>query len=333
MKGLTTMMAMARRGGAATLGCWTLSAAPFASALAFSVVKVPRRFLGSSSKSAIPKVKACGDLSTYDLVCGQEAKLWVGRDHGVARIELDRMQSRNALGHNMLTDLEHCVVKASELTIDHTIRCVVVHSCTESVFCAGADLKERRAMGEDEVVAFVKRLRASFLALQRLPVPTIAAVGGVALGGGFELALSCDLRVGSDGCVLGLPETRLAIIPGAGGTQRLPHLIGVPKAKDLIYTGRTLKAYEAYEFGCLDRYVVQGGALEEALSLANTIAGGGPVALQAAKEAVDGGFAAATWEGKMAVEEECYARVVPTEDRLEALAAFSEKRKPNFKGA
>ena len=124
-------------GGAATLGCWTLSAAPFASALAFSVVKVPRRFLGSSSKSAIPKVKACGDLSTYDLVCGQEAKLWVGRDHGVARIELDRMQSRNALGNNMLTDLEHCVVKASELTIDHTIRCVVVHSCTESVFCAG----------------------------------------------------------------------------------------------------------------------------------------------------------------------------------------------------
>ena len=151
MKLLTTMMAMARRGGAATLGCWTLSAAPFASALAFSVVKVPRRFLGSSSKSAIPKVKACGDLSTYDLVCGQEAKLWVGRDHGVARIELDRMQSRNALGHNMLTDLEHCVVKASELSQDHTIRCVVVHSCTESVFCAG---KSKRVLdwsggGED----------------------------------------------------------------------------------------------------------------------------------------------------------------------------------------
>ena len=166
MKGLTTMMAMARRGGAATLGCWTLSAAPFASALkAFSVVKVPRRFLGgSSSKSAIPKVKlACGDLSTYDLVCGQQAKLWVGRDHGVARIELDRMQTRNALGKDMLKDLQHCVVKASELTIDHTIRCVVVHSCNESVFCAGKSKKrvldwsgggeDRRANGGTENVS------------------------------------------------------------------------------------------------------------------------------------------------------------------------------------
>lgn len=137
MKGLITMMAMARR-GAATLG-WTLSAAPARHASApfpssaFSV-KMPRRFLGSSS--AIPK-HACADLSTYDLVCGNQAKLWVGRDHGVARIELDRMQSRNALGKDMLTDLEHCVVKASELSQDHTIRCVVVHSCTESVFCAG----------------------------------------------------------------------------------------------------------------------------------------------------------------------------------------------------
>ena len=138
------MMAMARRGGAATtLGCWTLSAAPFApSALAFSVVKVPRRFLGgSSSSSAIPKVKHCGDLSTYDLVVGNQAKLWVGRDHGVARIELDRMQTRNALGKDMLKDLQHCVVKASELTLNHTIRCVVVHSCNESVFCAGKSKK------------------------------------------------------------------------------------------------------------------------------------------------------------------------------------------------
>ena len=164
MKGLTTMMAMARRGGAATpLGGWTLSAAPFASALAFSVVKVPRRFLGGSSSSAIPKVKlACGDLSTYDLVCGQQAKLWVGRDHGVARIELDRMKSRNALGKIMLTDLEHCVVKAKELTIDHTIRCVVVHSCNESVFCAGKSKRvldwsgggeDRRANGGTENVS------------------------------------------------------------------------------------------------------------------------------------------------------------------------------------
>ena len=198
----------------------------------------------------------------------------------------------------------------------------------------GADLKERRAMSEDEVVAFVMRLRKSMMALERVPVPTVAAVGGVALGGGLELALACDLRCGSDTCVVGLPETRLAIIPGAGGTQRLSRLIGVSKAKDLIFTGRTLKAYEAYELGLLDRYApVQTTAMEEAMKVAMVIAEGGPVALQQAKKAVQEGLeCGGNMEEAMLVEERCYAKVVPTADRLEALEAFAEKRKPAFTG-
>jgi len=272
------------------------------------------------------------DLKQYEHVCGTEAKLFVGEKHGVARIELDRMQARNALGKAMLEDLEECVAKTRDLSRDHTVRCLVVHSCSESVFCAGADLKERRAMSDDQVVEFVKRLRTSFLDLQRVPVPTIAAVGGVALGGGFEIALACDLRVGSDTCLVGLPETRLAIIPGAGGTQRLARLLGVTKAKDLVFTGRHLKAYEAFEMGVLDRYTIQKPVLDEALALAEEIVRGGPIALQQAKQAIDEGLEQLTWEEAMGVEEKCYAKVVPTTDRLEALDAFAQKRKPQFKG-
>ena len=283
---------------------------------------------------------SCEDLKQYDLACGKQAKLFVPRSHkggngghGVARLLLDRMQARNALGKDMLADLDKCVAKATELGLAHKIRCLVLHSTSETVFCAGADLKERQRMSEKEVLAFVRRLRKSFQALHEVPVPTVAAVGGVALGGGLELALACDLRVGSDTCVVGLPETRLAIIPGAGGTQYLPRIVGLAKAKDLIFTGRQLKAYEAYEFGVLDRYTFQRTAVAEALALAREIVQGGPVALNMAKEAVTKGMGHSDLTKALAVEDKCYARVIPTKDRVEALEAFANKRKPVFKGA
>ena len=194
-------------------------------------------------------------------------------------------------------------------------------------------MKERKAMNEQQVLTFVRRLRSAFYAFERIPIPTIAALDGSALGGGLELALCCDMRVGSEHCVVGLPETRIAIIPGAGGTQRLPRLIGSSRAKDLIMTGRRLKAYEAYEYGLLDRYTHQGKkALQEALEMAHLITQGGPLALEMAKEAIDKGRDCITMKEALQVEDDCYAKVVPTKDRLEALQAFSEKRTPIFKG-
>ena len=251
-----------------------------------------------------------------------------GEDEGLVLLGLDRPAAKNALGRQLLGELEEAF---SALAGDPGVRVVVLHSLVEGVFCAGADLKERAGMTPEEAEAFVKRLRAAFAALERLPMPTLAAIDGAALGGGLELALACDLRVAGRAAVLGLPETTLAIIPGAGGTQRLPRLVGRARAKELIFTGRRLSAAEAVDLGVADRAVDAGAALSGALDLARRILPNGPVALRAAKEAIDMGLDRDR-EGGLAVEEACYARVLPTEDRLEGLAAFREKRRPVYRG-
>jgi methylglutaconyl-CoA hydratase len=170
-----------------------------------------------------------------------------------------------------------------------------------------------------------------FTALEQLPMPVLAALEGAALGGGLELALACDLRVAGGAAKLGLPETSLAIIPGAGGTQRLPRLIGRARAKELIFTARRFGAEEALALGVVDRAVTAGQALAAALDLARQILPNGPVALRAAKAAIDGGLDQDR-AGGLLIEEACYARVLPTEDRLEGLAAFREKRPPVYRG-
>ncbi len=251
-----------------------------------------------------------------------------GQDDGLVLLGLDRPGARNALGRQLLGELEEAF---AALAADPAIRVVVLHSLVEGVFCAGADLKERAGMTPEEAEAFVKRLRAAFTALERLPMPVIAALEGAALGGGLELALACDLRVAGAAARLGLPETSLAIIPGAGGTQRLPRLIGRSRAKELIFTARRLSSAEALACGVVDRSVEAGSALAAALDLAREILPNGPVALRAAKEAIDAGLDRDR-DGGLAVEEACYARVLPTEDRLEGLAAFREKRKPVYRG-
>jgi methylglutaconyl-CoA hydratase len=148
----------------------------------------------------------------------------------------------------------------------------------------------------------------------------------------LELALAADLRIASTTATLGLPETTLAIVPGAGGTQRLPRLIGVPKAKELIWTGRRINGEEAYRIGLVDKVVPPGETLTEAMNLAWEIAASGPVAIMASKEAMQRGMGATTMEEALEIERQCYAQVLPTADRLEGLAAFREGRTPNYKG-
>jgi len=220
----------------------------------------------------------------------------------------------------------------AELREDLSVRCVVITGAGERAFCAGADLKERKSMPLDLVPRFVLNIRRLMDDIEALPQPTIAAVNGFAFGGGTEVMLACDLRVAVETATFGLTETALAIIPGAGGTQRLPRLIGKSRAKDLILTARRIGAPEAYTMGLVNR-VAGPGALEEvAHEVAAAIASNGPVAVRAAKAAVDEGLEVSQREG-LEIEARCYERTLSTEDRLEALAAFSEKRKPEFKGA
>ena len=251
-----------------------------------------------------------------------------GDEEGLVLLGLDRPAAKNALGRQLLGELEAALGTLRE---DRSTRVVVIHSLVPGVFCAGADLKERAGMTPEEASAFVDRLRATFTAVERLPMPVIAVVEGAALGGGLELALACDLRVLGAEAKVGFPEVGLAIIPGAGGTQRLPRIIGRSKAKELIFTARRLNAAEALAYGIADRVQAAGAALDGAKALAREILPHGPIALRAAKEAIDRGLDVDR-EGGLKIERECYARVLPTQDRLEGLAAFREKRKPLYRG-
>ena len=210
---------------------------------------------------------------------------------------------------------------------------VILRSTTPGSFCAGADLAERRTMTPIQVVKFLADLRAVLGKLENLPVPTIAAIDGPALGGGLEMSLACDLRVaGYEVKKIGLPETSLGIIPGAGGTQRATRLLGVSKAKDLIFTGRALNAQEAVEIGLVDYVSEQGtSAFDRSLELAKRIAVNAPLALRAAKQAISRASDLSLETG-LDFERASYDVLLSSKDRLEALQAFKEKRKPVFKG-
>lgn len=251
-----------------------------------------------------------------------------GSDAGIVCLGLDRPASKNALGRQLLGEFRAAL---AALRDERGVRVLMLHSQVEGVFCAGADLKERASMAPMEVESFVRGLRAAFTELEDFSLPTVAVIEGAALGGGLELALACDLRVVGSAATLGLPETGLAIIPGAGGTQRLPRLIGRSKAKELIFTGRRIGGDEAARLGLADHAVPAGQAMDRALSLAREILPNGPIALQAAKAAINGGLEVDRDSG-LALERVCYGRVIPTKDRLEGLAAFREKRKPIYRG-
>ncbi len=233
----------------------------------------------------------------------------------------------NALGRELIDDL---TVALARVKRDEAARCLVVLPAG-SHFSAGADLKERRTMTVDDVRRFVPRIAAVCNALAELPIPTIAAVRGAAAGGGCELALACDLRILAADAKIGLRETALAILPGAGGTQRLPRLVGPARAKRWIFSAKLHDASEALADGVADRVVPESRLESEALELAETIAANGPLAVRLAKRAIDGG-ADLPLARALELEWECYARTLETKDRGEALEAFAEKRPPRFEG-
>lgn len=233
----------------------------------------------------------------------------------------------NALGRRLVEDLGAAL---AALEADATLRALIV-AAEGKAFCAGADLKERVSMSEEDVRAWVPFLGAAFTRLAAMPVPTIAVLQGIAAGGGVELALACDFRIAEPSATLGLRETALAIIPGAGGTQRLTRLIGPARAKRWIFTARMHSAQEALAEGVVDAVVDAGQGMVAARALAREIAANGPLAVRAAKRAIDGG-AGLPMDQALAVELRAYESIIPTEDRREAIKAFAEKRPPAFKG-
>jgi enoyl-CoA hydratase/carnithine racemase len=235
---------------------------------------------------------------------------------------------RNSLTMALLEELLHLQGRAAG---DRELRVVVVTGEGEKAFSAGADLKERARMDEGAVAGFHRAIRAAFDGLEALPQPVIAAVNGVALGGGLELALACDLRIAAEAAELGLPEVGLGIIPGAGGTQRLPRAIGAARAKELILTARRVSAAEAQAIGLVGRVVPAAGLAEAALELAARVARNAPISLRQAKRAIDRGLALALPEA-LDLESAMYQACIPTADRREALLAFAEKRPPVFRG-
>uniref|UniRef100_A0A667XV15 Enoyl CoA hydratase domain containing 2 n=1 Tax=Myripristis murdjan TaxID=586833 RepID=A0A667XV15_9TELE len=223
----------------------------------------------------------------------------------------------------------------SALSHDSAVRVVIFRSLVPGVFCAGADLKERAQMNNVESDLFVHGLRSLMNQIASLPMPTIAAMDGFALGGGLELALACDLRTAAHSAQMGLIETTRGLLPGAGGSQRLPRAVGISLAKELIFTGRRVGGQTALELGLVNRATEQNqtgdAAYREALSLAREILPQAPIAVRMAKEAMNRGSEVDIISG-MAIERMCYAQVIPTRDRQEGMAAFIEKRPAQYTG-
>eukprot|EP00126_Sphaerothecum_destruens_P015834 Sdes_comp9896_c0_seq1m1435 len=251
-----------------------------------------------------------------------------GADKGITILTLNRTSALNALGRELVNDFLKAL---NDLRFDTNVRCVIVNSSSApKAFCTGADLKERKLMQNHEVKVFLHALGTSFTDLENLPVPTIACVDGYAVGGGLELALCCDMRIVGPHAKVGLIETKRALLPGAGGTQRLPRLIGVARAKELIFTGKVLSGKEAFEYGIANHYCAE-APMEKALEICREILTTGPIAVRMAKQAIDRGIQTDITTG-LTVESSYYAQVIPTKDRQEGMDAFIERREPVYKG-
>jgi len=270
-------------------------------------------------------------ISTENLI-GEERMgdgvLLVEENAGVVTLTLNRPDVMNSLNFPLLHALRD-QIESFRFRAD--VRVVIITGSGEKAFCAGADLKERATLAPEKVKEYIFTIRNLFTSIEQLNKAVIVAVNGIALGGGTELALASDIRIASSNAVMGLTETRLAIIPGAGGTQRLPRLVGKGKAKELIFTGGRVNAQEALDIGLVNKICKPQDLMEECQKMAAQICETGPIAIEQAKYAINHGFETDIHTG-LAIESNAYWVCIPTEDRLEGLAAFKEKRKPVYKG-
>jgi len=246
----------------------------------------------------------------------------------VAEIVLDRPEAMNAVSTAMARAI---AAATARVAADESVRCVVLTSSHATAFCVGADLKERNGFSDADLMEQRPVARAAYTGVLDLPVPANAAVDGFALGGGFELALSCDLVVAGEGAVVGLPEVSVGVIPGGGGTQLLVRRVGWSRAARAIFTAARLPAREALELGAVDEVVAAGTARDRALELARTIAANSPVGLRNAKRAMRLG-ADVGLDAGLEIEDGCWRATAFSGDRREGVAAFAEKRRPVWPG-
>ena len=249
--------------------------------------------------------------------------------HGpVTEVSLNRPDALNAISTELAREL---ITATSAIAGNDDVRAVVLTAAGDRAFCVGADLKERNVMSDEDFLQQRRIFRSAFGGVLHLPQPTVAAVHGFALGGGSELALSCDILVADETAVLGLPEVTIGLVPGGGGTQLALRRLGPGRAADVVLTGRRIPAGEAEQLGLVDRLVPAGSAREAALELAQTIAANSPVATRAAKRALRSGWSL-DYTAAMDVEDAAWRTAAFSADRKEGIAAFNEKRKPDWPG-
>jgi enoyl-CoA hydratase len=253
----------------------------------------------------------------------------VAREAGIATITFNRPKVLNALTAATMRELSAAI---DELDRDPDVRCIVLTGAGEKAFIAGADINELRAISSAaDGAAFARRGQATLFRIENLDKPVIAAINGYALGGGCELAMACDMRIAADSAKMGLPEINLGIIPGYGGTQRLPRLVGKGRAKWLILTGDMITAPEALRIGLVDMVVPAAELMDKARELARTLAAKAPLAVAWAKRSINIG-SETDLATACAYEASQFGLVCGTEDRIEGTSAFLEKRPPQFQG-
>jgi enoyl-CoA hydratase/carnithine racemase len=246
----------------------------------------------------------------------------------IAHVTINRPDARNALSK---ATNEELLAAASGFATNSDIRAVILRGSGDKSFCAGADLKERKGVSPADTGPYVDAISGAITAWSKIPQPTLAVVNGFAFGGGMELAIACDLRIAATNALFGLTEVRLGIMPGAGGTQRLPRLIGVAAAKELILLGKRFDAEQALRLGLVSAVVAQADLDAKVDEIVGELLLCAPLSTRMAKEAIDRGTEVNIDEG-LQIERACYEKTLFTEDRNEGLRAFAEKRPPKYEG-